>query len=129
MQKSSLSTFKFLAATAFAVGAAFAGVAAQAESYDGVLGGVSVLNRTEVDAEARRAAAAPDQNVARGSRGAERFTVATTRAAVTQEAQRAAAAPDQNVASGSRVNSKVISTMQNPVDARATAAAANASKL
>lgn len=129
MQKLSFSSFKFLAVTAISVGAAFASVAAQAETYDGVLKGASVLNRADVEAEAQRAAAAPDQNVARGSRGAERFTVAATRANVAKEAERSAAAPDQNVASGSRVNSKVISTLQNPVDARATAAAANASKL
>jgi hypothetical protein len=41
---------------------------------------------------------------------------------------RTAAAPDQNVTSGSRVNSKVVSTMQNPVDARA-AAAGNSNRL
>jgi hypothetical protein len=42
---------------------------------------------------------------------------------VAQEAMRAASAPDQNVSSGSRVNSKVISTMRNPLDQRTAAGA------
>ena len=64
----------------------------------------------------------------RGSRGAETMATSRDRAGVVFEAMRTAAAPDQNVTSGSRVNSKVISTMQNPVDARA-AAAGNSNKL
>jgi hypothetical protein len=55
--------------------------------------------------------------------------VSTDRANVVAEAVRTAAAPDQNVSSGSRVNSKVVSTMQNPVDARAAAANAKSSRL
>jgi hypothetical protein len=48
---------------------------------------------------------------------------------VVAEAVRTAAAPDQNVSSGSRVNSKVVSTLQNPVDARAEAVNAKSSRL
>ncbi|CAN5343279.1 hypothetical protein BH10PSE18_BH10PSE18_32510 [soil metagenome] len=102
---------------------------AQAETYDGVQSSTSALSRTEVGNEAARAAAAPNQNVARGSRGAEAFTVQKDRAAVNAEAARTAASPDQNVASGSRVNSKVVSTMQNPVDQAAASRANGASKL
>jgi len=102
---------------------------AQAETYDGVQSSTSALSRAEVDSEAARAAAAPNQNVARGSRGAEAFTVQKDRASVNAEAVRAAAAPDQNVSSGSRFNSKVVSTMQNPVDQAAASRANGASKL
>jgi len=56
------------------------------------------------------------------------MAVSRDRAGVVYEAMRAAAAPDQNVTSGSRVNSKVVSTLQNPLDARA-AAAGNSNKL
>jgi hypothetical protein len=76
-----------------------------------------------------RTATAPDQNVVRGSRGPETVAVSTDRARVIAEAVRTAAAPDQNVTSGSRVNSKVISTMQNPVDARAAAARDSGNRL
>jgi hypothetical protein len=62
-------------------------------------------------------ARAPDQNVTRGSRGAEPFTPMADSAAVNAQAIATASAPDQNVVSGSRVNSKVISTMQNPATA------------
>jgi hypothetical protein len=58
---------------------------------------------------------APNQNVTRGSRGADPFTSQRDPAQVYQEAMATAAAPDQNVTSGSRVNSKVVSTLQNPV--------------
>lgn len=122
MQAASL---KFLAVTAFSVLAALGTVAAQAESYDGVHSHVSSLSRADVDAEAVRTATAPNQNVVRGSRGAEPFKPAADRAAVAQEAMRAAYAPDQNVSSGSRVNSKVISTMRNPMDQQRTAAGAS----
>ena len=56
------------------------------------------------------------------------MAVSRDRAGVVFEAMRTAAAPDQNVTSGSRVNSKVVSTLQNPVDARA-AAAGNSNRL
>ena len=59
----------------------------------------------------------------RGSRGAETVAVSQARAGVQAEAVRTAAAPDQNVSSGSRVNSRVVSTMRNPVDVRAEAQA------
>jgi hypothetical protein len=120
MQAASL---KFLAVTAVSALAALGPIAAQAESYDGVHTHVSALSRADVDAEAMRTAAAPDQNVVRGSRGAEPFKAVADRAAVAQEAMRAAYAPDQNVSSGSRVNSKVISTMRNPMEQRAAAGA------
>jgi len=109
--------------------AMLAAAGAKAESYEGVQPLVSAKSRAEVGAEAVRTASAPDQNVVRGSRGPETMAVSTDRASVVAEAVRTAAAPDQNVTSGSRVNSKVISTMQNPVDARAAAAGRNASKL
>jgi len=111
---------KFIAAAAVALFAA-AGVA-QAETYEGVLQSSSTASRAEVNAQAVAAAQAKDQNVPRGSRGAETVAVSGPRGPVAAEAVRAASAPDQNVSSGSRVNSKVISTMANPVDASAQAA-------
>ena len=101
---------------------------AQAETYEGVQAPVSAVSRTDVNAEAVRAAAAPDQNVTRGSRGPETVKVSKERALVAAEAVRAANAPDQNVTGGSRVNSRVISTMPNRADA-ATASATGGSKL
>jgi hypothetical protein len=68
------------------------------------------MNKQAVDT-----AHAPNQNVTRGSRGPDPFTAQRDPAQVYQEAMATAAAPDQNVTSGSRVNSKVVSTMQNPV--------------
>ncbi len=65
--------------------------------------------------QAVETAHAPNQNVTRGSRGPESFTSQRDPAQVYQEAMATAAAPDQNVTGGSRVNSKVVSTMQNPV--------------
>jgi hypothetical protein len=47
-----------------------------------------------------RAAAAPNQNVTRGSRGPETVARSTDRASVVAEAVRTAAAPDQNVRLG-----------------------------
>jgi hypothetical protein len=121
----SLSLTQIVAVGSFAL---LAAAGANAESYEGVQPLASAMSRAEVNAEAVRAASAPDQNVVRGSRGAETMAVSRDRAGVVYEAMRAAAAPDQNVTSGSRVNSKVISTMQNPLDARA-AAAGNSNKL
>ena len=115
---SSLSFSEIVAVASFAM---LAAAGAKAETYQGVQPAVSAMSRAEVNAEAVRTASAPDQNVARGSRGAETMAVSTDRASVAAEAVRAAAAPDQNVSSGSRVNSKVVSTLQNPVDARAVA--------
>ena len=121
----SLSLTQIVAVGSFAL---LAAAGANAESYEGVQPLASAMSRAEVNAEAVRTAAAPDQNVVRGSRGAETMAVSRDRAGVVFEAMRAAAAPDQNVTSGSRVNSKVISTLQNPLDARA-AAAGNSNKL
>lgn len=112
----SLSFTQVVAVASFAM---LAAAGAKAEIYQGVQPAVSALGRAEVNAEAVRTAAAPNQNVVRGSRGAETMAASTDRASVMAEAVRAAAAPDQNVSSGSRVNSKVVSTLQNPVDARA----------
>lgn len=90
---------------------ALAGAAAHAETYDGVHQGPGLLERGDVAAQAVAAAHAPDQNVTRGSRGADPFTSTVSRDAMRQVAVAAAHAPDQNVTSGSRVNSVVISTM------------------
>lgn len=106
-----MKTSHILAAAALSL-VAVAG--AQAETYNGVAPVVSARSRDEVNAEAVKAAAAPDQNVVRGSRGAEKFTPMADPAAVRAQAVAAASAPDQNVVGGSRVNSRVISTMANP---------------
>ncbi|HWT17395.1 MAG TPA: DUF4148 domain-containing protein [Variovorax sp.] len=121
----SLSLTQVVAIGSFAL---LAAAGAKAESYEGVQPLTSAKSRAEVNAEAVREASAADQNVVRGSRGAETMAVSRDRAGVVFEAMRTAAAPDQNVTSGSRVNSKVVSTMQNPVDARA-AAAGNSNRL
>ena len=121
----SLSLTQIVTVGSFAL---LAAAGAKAETYEGVQPLASAKSRAEVNAEAVRTAAAPNQNVVRGSRGAETMAVSRDRAGVVYEAMRTAAAPDQNVTSGSRVNSKVISTLQNPLDARA-AAAGNSSKL
>jgi len=94
---------------------------AHAEAYEGVHGALSTKTREEVNVEAMRTAAAPDQNVVRGSRGPETMAASKERSLVEAEAIRAAWASDQNVGSGSRVNSKVISTMPHPADRRAKA--------
>jgi hypothetical protein len=119
-----MKTSQIIAAAALSLLAA----GAQAESYDGVQKPVSGLSRADVEAEAVRAAAAPNQNVTRGSRGADPFTSVADSAAVRAQAVATANAPDQNVTSGSRVNSRVISTMPNRADA-ATASATGGSKL
>jgi len=121
----SLSFTQIVVVGSFAM---LAAAGANAESYEGVQPLAAAMSRAEVNAEAVRTASAPDQNVVRGSRGAETMVVSRDRAGVVYEAMRTAAAPDQNVTSGSRVNSKVISTLQNPLDARA-AAAGNSNKL
>lgn len=93
--------------------------AAQAETYQGVLVAPRDRNRADVMHDAMRTAHAPDQNVVRGSRGAEPIGVSQDRAAARVESVRAAAAPDQNVSAGSRVNSRVASTQPHPLDVRA----------
>lgn len=108
----SLSLTQIITVGSFAM---LAAAGAKAESYQGVQPAVSAMSRAEVSAEAVRTASAPNQNIVRGSRGPETVAVSTERARVVAEAVRTAAAPDQNVTSGSRVNSKVVSTMQNPV--------------
>ena len=106
---------QLIAAAALAFVAA---AGAHAETYLGVHQSVSALSRADVDAEAVRAASAPNQNVTRGSRGADPFTSVADPAAVRAQAVATASAPDQNVSSGSRVNSRVISTMKNPAEVR-----------
>jgi hypothetical protein len=113
-----MKTSQILAAAALTLQVA---VGAQAETYQGVNTAVSTKSRDEVNAEAVRAASAPNQNVTRGSRGPETVAVSKDRAIVQAEAVRTSYAPDQNVTGGSRVNSRVISTMQNPMDARVQA--------
>ncbi|MGJ7506261.1 hypothetical protein [Variovorax sp. GT1P44] len=81
----------------------------------------SVADPAKVQKDAVDTAHAPNQNVTRGSRGADPFTSTADAAAMRAQAEATAAAPDQNVTSGSRVNSKVISTMPNPVQMRAEA--------
>ena len=115
----------FLAVSALAL----FGTAAQAETYQGVHAPTAQVDRAAVQAEAVRTAAARDQNVVRGSRGAESIGVSKERALVQAEAVRTAAAPDQNVSSGSRVDSRVISTLPNPVDARTAASTRNGTRL
>ena len=92
---------------------------AHAETYEGVHSATSVKSRAEVAAEAERAAAAPNQNVTRGSRGADPFTSTASREAVTAEAIEKNNAPDQNVTGGSKYNSRVISTMKRPAPVQA----------
>jgi len=106
-----------------------AAAGAHAETYEGVQAPVSALSRADVQAEAVRAAHAPNQNVPSGSVVLAPLASPRDRALVQAEAVRAAAAPDQNVSSGSRVDSKVISTLENPVDVRARAQAGGARKL
>lgn len=104
---------QLFAAAAFSL---LAAAGAQAETYDGVHTGVSGRDRAEVQAEAVKAASAKDQNVTRGSRGADPFVSSADPAVVRAQAISAANAPDQNVTGGSRVNSRVISTMKNRFD-------------
>ncbi|MDM0046849.1 DUF4148 domain-containing protein [Variovorax dokdonensis] len=117
---------KFFAAAAVALFAA-AG-AAQAETYEGVHSATSALSRADVQATGVAAASAKDQNVPRGSRGAETVAVSRDRAEVRAEAVSAASRPDQNVVPGSRYNSKVISTMPAPVE-RAQSGPANGTRM
>ncbi|OUM04167.1 DUF4148 domain-containing protein [Variovorax sp. JS1663] len=109
-----MKTSRLLAAAALSL---IAAAGAHAETYHGVQAPVSALSRADVEAEAARTAAAPNQNVVRGSRGAEPFKAVADANAVYAQAVATANAPDQNVTSGSRVNSRVISTMPNRADA------------
>jgi len=118
-----------LAAAAFAVLGLIAATGVQAETYQGVQAPLSGLNRADVQGEAMRTAWSSDQNVTRGSRGPETVAVSGQRSVVQDEAIRAAAAPDQNVNVSSRVNSKLVSTLRNPVDARAEIARRNSTRM
>ncbi|MDB5827547.1 MAG: hypothetical protein JWQ73_1767 [Variovorax sp.] len=104
-----------IAVTALAV---LAITAAQAQPVTG-------RTRAQVEAEAIAAAHAPDQNVTRGSRGAETFTPAADPAKMQQQAIATAHAPDQNVTRGSRGADPFVSSMDSAaVDAQARATAA-----
>ena len=120
-----MKTSKIFAVAVLSLAAA-AGV--HAEEYQGVQQPVSALSRADVQAQAVAAASAKDQNVSSSSRVAAGVAVSKDRNLVQAEAVRTAHAPDQNVGSGSRVDSKVISTLKNPVDVR-SAAQGGASKL
>jgi len=121
-----MNTQRLLAAVALSLVAA---AGAHAETYEGVQAPVSALSRADVQAEAVKAAHAPNQNVSSSSLVQGPLASPRDRALVQVEAARAAAAPDQNVSSGSRVNSKVISTLENQADVRARAQGNGASKL
>jgi len=113
-----MKTSHILAAAALSI---LAAAGAQAETYDGVQSSVAAKSRDEVNAEAVRAAAAADQNIPRGSRGAEQFKPVADPAAVRAQAIATANAPDQNVVGGSKYNSRVISTMNKSVEPRVQA--------
>ncbi|VWX58759.1 conserved exported hypothetical protein [Burkholderiales bacterium 8X] len=106
-----MKSARILSAVALSLLAAAGAV--HAETYDGVHKSTSGLSRADVQAEAVRAASAPNQNVTRGSRGADPFTSTADIAAMRAQAIATANAPDQNVTGGSRYNSRVISTMKN----------------
>jgi len=110
-----MKTLHILSASALALLAA----GLHAETYEGVQAPVSVMSRDAVYADAVRTAAAADQNIPRGSRGAERFVAQADAATVRADAVYANYAPDQNVSRGSRVNSTVVSTMAHPLAAQA----------
>jgi hypothetical protein len=103
--------------------AASLAASAHAETYDGVHQGANLRERDAVAAEAVSTAHAPNQNVTRGSRGADPFTSTASRQSVYEDAVLTAHAPDQNVTGGSRVNSVVVSTMP-PAKAQASIAPA-----
>lgn len=113
-----MKTSRLLAAAALSL---LAVAGAHAESYQGVHQTVSAVSRADVEAEAVRTASAPNQNVTRGSRGADPFKSVADPVAVRAQAVATASAPDQNVTGGSRVNSRVISTLQNPNEVRVQA--------
>jgi hypothetical protein len=84
---------------------------------------VAGRSRADVEQEAVRAASAPDQNVVRGSRGAESFKSMADPAAMAAQAVAAAHAPDQNVVRGSR-GADPFKSMADPAVVHAQAVAA-----
>jgi hypothetical protein len=86
-----MKTSQILAAAALTL---LAATGAQAETYQGVNTAVSTKSRDDVNAEAVRAASAPNQNVTRGSRGPETVAVSKDRSLVEAEAVRTAYAPE-----------------------------------
>lgn len=113
-----MKTSHLLAAAALSI---LAATGAQAETYDGVHAAVSAKSREEVNAEAVKTASAPNQNVVRGSRGAEPFNSVADPAAVRAQAIATANAVDANVVPGSKVNSRLISTMNRTAEPRVQA--------
>jgi len=113
-----MKTSHILAAAALSL---LAAAGAQAETYQGVQSTVSAKSRDEVNAEAVSAAAAADQNIPRGSRGAERFNAVADSAAVRAQAIATANAADANVTPGSKYNSRLISTMNKSAEPRVQA--------
>ncbi|MBU1361207.1 MAG: DUF4148 domain-containing protein [Gammaproteobacteria bacterium] len=116
-----MKTSSHIAATVLAALATLTLGPVHAETYDGVHPSVSAVSRSDMQAEAIRAASAPNQNVTRGSRGADPFKSVADPAAMRAQAIATANAPDQNVSGGSRVNSRVISTMENRAQVRVQA--------
>ncbi|MEJ8845364.1 DUF4148 domain-containing protein [Variovorax rhizosphaerae] len=112
-----MKTVHILSASALALLAA----GLHAETYEGVQAPVSAMSRDAVYSDAVRTAAAADQNIPRGSRGAERFVAQADAAVVRADAVYANYAPDQNVSRGSRFNSTVVSTMPHPLAAQVQA--------
>lgn len=105
------------------------GTAAHAEDYHAHSAPtVSAKSRAAVQAEAVAAAHAPDQNISSSSVVLAPPAAPRERAAVRAEAMRTAHAPDQNLHAGSRVDSTIVSTLPNPMDAplQQTAGAARA---
>jgi hypothetical protein len=113
-----MKTSHILAAAALSI---LAAAGAQAETYQGVQATVSAKSRDDVNKEAVSTAAAADQNIPRGSRGAERFTPVADPEAVRAQAIATANAADANVSAGSKYNSRVISTMNKSVEPRVQA--------
>ncbi|MDA7418825.1 DUF4148 domain-containing protein [Xenophilus arseniciresistens] len=103
---------------------ALLGTAAQAEDYHAHSApAVSALSRAAVQAEAVAAAHAPDQNISSSSVVLAPPAAPRERASVRAEAVRTAHAPDQNLHASSRVDSQIVSTLPNPVDAQVQQAA------
>ena len=82
-------------------------------------------NSADVEAEAVAAAHAPNQNIVRGSRGAEAFTPVADPDAMQRQAMETARAPNQNITRGSRGFDPFTSSADEAaIRAQATAAAA-----
>ena len=81
-----MKTSHLLAAAALSL---LAAAGAHAETYHGVAAPVSAMSRADIEAEAARTAAAPNQNVVRGSRVNSRvISTMPNRADTLQQAQK-----------------------------------------